>query len=73
VSARGAQAQQLGLAVGPRGWTLGGGEYDPAGVCEYVLSDDGTGAQRRWRVRLPLELDSDGFLVAGDPTVEEIG
>jgi hypothetical protein len=64
---------QLGLAVGASGWTLGGGEYDPAGISEYVLSDDGTGAQRRWRVRVPLELDPDGFLVAGDPIVEEIG
>jgi hypothetical protein len=71
--ARDAAAVQLGLAVGPRGWTLGGGEYDADGICEYVLSDDGSGAQRRWRVRVPLELDTDGFLVAGSPLVEEIG
>lgn len=65
-------AAQIRLAVGPSGWTLGGGEYDDAGLCEFVVSDDGTGAQRRWRVRVPLELDPDGWLVAGAPTVEEL-
>jgi hypothetical protein len=70
---RDVSAVQLGLAVGSSGWALGGGEYDPEGISEYVVSDDGTGAQRRWRVRVPLELDEDGWLLAGPPIIEEIG
>lgn len=63
---------QLGLAVGSSGWALAGGEYDPEGLCEFVVSDDGSRVQRRWRVRVPLELDADGWLVAGNPIVEEV-
>lgn len=68
----GEPSPQIRLAVGPKGWTLAGGEYDESGLCEYVMSDDGTGAQRRWCVRVPLSLDADGRLVAGDPVVGEV-
>jgi hypothetical protein len=64
--------RQIRLALGPAGWALGGGEYDDDGLCEYVVTDDGTGEQRRWKVRVPLSVNGEGELVAGDAAVEEI-
>jgi hypothetical protein len=63
--------RQIRLALGPAGWALGGGEYDDDGLCDYVVTDDGSGEQRRWKVRVPLSV-VDGELVAGEATVEEV-
>jgi len=63
---------QLRLAVGAAGWARGGGEYDDTGLCEFVVSEDGSGVQRRWCVRVPLRLDESGQLVAGEPVVGEV-
>lgn len=63
---------QIRLALGAARWALGGGEYDDDGLCEHVVSDDGSGAERRWKVRVPLEVGPDGTLAAGEPTVEEV-
>ncbi len=63
--------RQIGLALGPSGWALGGGQYDADGLCDYVVTDDGSGEQRRWAVRVPLVV-VEGELVAGEPRVEEL-
>lgn len=63
--------RQTRLALGPAGWALGGGEYDEDGICDYVVTDDGSGEQRRWKVWVPLSV-VDGELVAGRATVEEM-
>lgn len=61
---------QTRLAVGPSGWALGGGEYDDGGLVEHVVTDDGSGEERRWKVRVPLRVEN-GVLVAGEAIVEE--
>lgn len=63
--------RQTRLALNPAGWALGGGEYDEDGLCEHVVTDDGSGEQRRWKVWVPLGV-RDGELVAGRATVEEM-
>lgn len=64
--------RQIRLALGTAGWALGGGEYDADGLCEYVVTDDGSGEQRRWKVLVPLTVGADGELVAGAAAVEEL-